>query len=89
MHGVDRRAHGRSVDARSVARRGNDLEGVARRRGVDEQRGDQQVIVNVEIPTRLSEEQRAHFEALAASMGTEVRPQEKGFFDTLKEVFGG
>jgi len=53
------------------------------------QRGDQQVIINVEIPTRLSEEQRAHFEALAASMGTEVRPQEKGFFDTLKEVFGG
>ena len=53
------------------------------------QRGDQQVIVNIEIPTHLTEEQRAHFEALAKSMGTEVRPQEKGFFDTLKEVFGG
>jgi molecular chaperone DnaJ len=53
------------------------------------QRGDQQVIVNVEIPTHLTEEQRKHFEALAESMGTEVRPQEKGFFDTLKEVFGG
>lgn len=53
------------------------------------QRGDQQVIVNVEIPTRLSDDQRVHFEALAESMGTEVRPQEKGFFDTLKEVFGG
>jgi len=53
------------------------------------QRGDQQVIVNVEIPSRLTDEQRAHFEALAASMGTEVRPQEKGFFETLKEVFGG
>jgi len=43
----------------------------------------------VEIPSRLTDEQRAHFEALAASMGTEVRPQEKGFFETLKEVFGG
>jgi len=43
------------------------------------QRGDQQVIVNIEIPTHLTEEQRAHFEALAKSMGTEVRPQEKGF----------
>lgn len=53
------------------------------------QRGDQQVVINVEIPTRLTEEQRTHFEALATSMGTEVRPQEKGFFETLKEVFGG
>lgn len=52
-------------------------------------RGDQKVIVNVEIPSRLTDEQRMHLEALAASMGTEVRPQEKGFFDTLKEVFGG
>lgn len=53
------------------------------------QRGDQKVIINVEIPTRLTDEQRQHFEALAASMGTEVRPQEKGFLDSLKEVFGG
>jgi len=26
---------------------------------------------------------------VAASMGTEVKPQEKGFLDALKEVFGG
>lgn len=53
------------------------------------QRGDQQVIINVEIPAHLTDEQRQHFEALAASMGTEVRPQEKGFLDSLREVFGG
>jgi len=52
-------------------------------------RGDQKVIVNVEIPTRLTDEQRQHLQALAASMGTEVKPQEKGFLDALKEVFGG
>jgi molecular chaperone DnaJ len=52
-------------------------------------RGDQLVIVNVEIPSRLTEDQRQHLEALAASMGTEVRPQEKSFLDSLKEVFGG
>ena len=52
-------------------------------------RGDQKVIINVEIPSKLTDDQRLHLEALAASMGTEVRPQEKGFLDTLKEIFGG
>jgi hypothetical protein len=28
-------------------------------------------------------------EELAATMGSEVKPEEKGFFDHLKEVFGG
>lgn len=52
-------------------------------------RGDQLVIINVDIPSRLTDEQRKHLEALAASMGTEVRPQEKSFLDSLREVFGG
>jgi molecular chaperone DnaJ len=52
-------------------------------------RGDQHVMVNVEIPTRLSAEQRKLMEELAATMGSEVKPEEKGFFDHLKEVFGG
>ncbi len=51
-------------------------------------RGDQLVIVNVEIPKRLSGEQRQLMEQLAESMGSEVRPQERGFFDRLKEVLG-
>ncbi len=52
-------------------------------------RGDQVVIVNVEVPQRLSQDQRALFEQLAKTLGTEVRPQEKSFLDLLKEVLGG
>lgn len=52
-------------------------------------RGDQLVIVGVEIPTQVSEEQREIFEKLAQTLGTEVLPQEKGFFDRLKEVLSG
>ncbi len=52
-------------------------------------RGDQLVIINVEIPSRLSAEQRKLVEQLAATLGTEVRPQEKSFIDMLKEVLGG
>jgi molecular chaperone DnaJ len=52
-------------------------------------RGDQLVVVNVEIPTRLSQEQRQLFEQLAKSLGSEVQPQERGFLDWLKEALGG
>ena len=52
-------------------------------------RGDQLVIVNVETPTRLTNEQRQLFEQLAKSLGSEVRPQERGFLDWLKETLGG
>jgi len=52
-------------------------------------RGDQLVLVNVEIPTRLSPEQRQLFEQLAKSLGSEIRPQERSFFDRLKETLGG
>jgi molecular chaperone DnaJ len=52
-------------------------------------RGDQVVIVNMEVPQRLTQEQRALFEQLAKTLGTEVRPQEKSFLDILKEVLGG
>jgi molecular chaperone DnaJ len=51
-------------------------------------RGDQHVVVNVEVPTRLNADQRKLFEELAKSLGTEVRPQERGFFDKIKEVLG-
>jgi molecular chaperone DnaJ len=51
-------------------------------------RGDQLVLINVAIPTRLNEDQKALFEQLADSLGTEVKPGEKGFFDTLKDVLG-
>ena len=52
-------------------------------------RGDQLVIVNVEIPARLSSEQRQLFEQLAKSLGSEVRPQERGFLDWLKDTLSG
>lgn len=52
-------------------------------------RGDLLVMVNVETPTRLTAEQRALFEELGKTLGSEVRPQERGFFDRLKEVLGG
>jgi molecular chaperone DnaJ len=52
-------------------------------------RGDEHVIVNVEIPTRLSAEQRNLFEELSKTLGSEVNPQERGFLDRLKEVLNG
>lgn len=52
-------------------------------------RGDQLVIVNVEVPTKLNKEQRELFEKLAKSLGTTVKPKEKGFLDWLNETFGG
>jgi len=52
-------------------------------------RGDQLVIVNVAIPTKLTKEQRELFQKLAESLGTTVKPQEKGFIDWLNEALGG
>lgn len=51
-------------------------------------RGDQLVIINVEIPRRLDAEQRELLEQLAESMGSEVQPQPRGFFDRLREGLG-
>ena len=52
-------------------------------------RGDQLVMIEVEVPTRLTSEQRRLFEELARTLGSEVKPQEKSFVDKLKEVLGG
>lgn len=52
-------------------------------------RGDQLVLVNVEIPSKLTKEQRELFERLAETLGTAVRPKEKGFLDWLNETLGG
>lgn len=53
------------------------------------ERGNQLVIVNVAIPQKLTKEQRELFEKLAESLGTTVKPQEKGFLDWLNEALGG
>jgi molecular chaperone DnaJ len=52
-------------------------------------RGDQLIVVSVEIPTRLNVEQTKLLEQLAKTLGSEVRPQERSFLDRLKEVLGG
>ncbi len=52
-------------------------------------RGDQLVVVNVEVPKNLSADQRKLMETLAESLGSEVRPAERGFLDWLKETLGG
>jgi len=62
-------------------------QGVPKLRGSG--RGDQLVIINVEIPTKLKSEQRDLIEQLAESLGSEVRPKERGFIDWLKETLVG
>jgi molecular chaperone DnaJ len=52
-------------------------------------RGDQLVVVNVAVPKSLTADQRSLFEQLAKSLGSEVLPQERSFFDWLKETLGG
>ncbi|GAB4521676.1 MAG: molecular chaperone DnaJ [Anaerolineales bacterium] len=48
-------------------------------------RGDQLVVINVTIPSRLNAEQRQLFEQLARSLGSEVKPQERSFFDRFRD----
>ena len=50
-------------------------------------RGDQKVIVNVAIPSKLTKEQRALFEQLAGTLGAEVLPKEQGILDWLRDTF--
>lgn len=65
--------------------------------GSNSGRGDQLVYVQVEIPSRLSDEQRRLFEQLAASFGglsggeATANPQRpgKGFFDRVRDMFSG
>ena len=52
-------------------------------------RGDQLVLISVEIPTSPTTEQRKLLEQLAETLGTDVHPQERGFLDTIKDMFGG
>jgi molecular chaperone DnaJ len=52
-------------------------------------RGDQLVILSVEVPKKLTPEQRELFEKLADTLGTEVTPQERSLLDDLKDLFSG
>ena len=59
--------------------------------GTSAGRGDQMVYVSVEVPSKLTEEQRELFEKLANTFGKEVHPQSngRGFFDRVMDFFGG
>ena len=62
-----------------------------RRDGSTGGRGDQLVVLNVEVPTRLTREQRELFEQLAQTLGHKVTPQKvgRGFMDRIADFFGG
>lgn len=50
-------------------------------------KGDQLVTVMVEVPEKITREQRRLIEALAAEMGTDTLPQRASFLDKLKGLF--
>ncbi len=59
--------------------------------GSNSGRGDQLVYVQVEVPTKLTDDQRVLFEKLAETLGSDVQPQRngKGFFDRVMDFFAG
>jgi molecular chaperone DnaJ len=52
-------------------------------------RGNQLVTVNVQIPTSLTDQQEELLKTLGKTMGTDIKIQERSFFDKLKDAFGG
>ena len=52
-------------------------------------KGDELVTVSIQIPNRLSEEQRQLFEELATTMDSDIKIQKQSFLEKLREVFGG
>jgi molecular chaperone DnaJ len=51
------------------------------------ERGSMRVVAEVQVPTKLNQRQRELFEQLSSELGE--AHQEKGFFDKVKEAFGG
>jgi len=50
-------------------------------------RGDQRVLVNVQIPRRLDDEQRRLLEQFGGTVDEDTYRQDEGFFDKLKSAF--
>ncbi len=50
-------------------------------------RGDQRVVLRVEVPTKLNSRQRELLEEFAKESGEDIHPQGKGFFDKMKDLF--
>jgi len=53
------------------------------------ERGNQLVTVNVQIPTSLTDQQEELLKTLGKTMGTDVKIQERSFFEKLKDAFSG
>lgn len=51
-------------------------------------RGDQYVKVNIEVPKRLDERQKALLREFAEISGDEAHEQRKGFFDKMRDALG-
>ena len=52
-------------------------------------RGDQLVVISIDIPKSLTSEQRDLFEQLSKTLSSEVIPQDRSFFDDLKDLISG
>jgi molecular chaperone DnaJ len=52
------------------------------------QRGDQIVVIKLQVPTRLNDEQRRLLKEYAAAGGEKLQADERGLFDKVKEAFG-
>src|SRR5206468_9453857 len=50
-------------------------------------RGNQRVLVNVRVPRRLTDEQRALLEEFQRTAGDDAYRDDEGFFDKLKSAF--
>ena len=50
-------------------------------------RGDQRVLVNVQVPRRLTEQQRALLEEFERTAGEDTYHRDEGFFEKLKSAF--
>lgn len=59
--------------------------GVPRRKGIG--RGDQRVIVTIEVPTKLTDRQRSLLEQLAGELGG-AQPQRRSLMGKLREMLG-
>ena len=53
------------------------------------ERGNQMVTVNIQIPTSLTDEQEELLKTLGKTMGTDIKIQERSFFEKLKDAFSG
>lgn len=51
-------------------------------------KGDQHVVINVEVPARLSERQKEILREFDRESGEEAHPIRKGFFTKVRELFG-